>query len=226
MRSDVCLNQKFFEELVDAISPADIPAFLSNFKDMNVLYSCAIREVTTKLENLNQELTHSQHHNPIHQISHRIKHPESIAKKMQRKNLPLDYETAQQEIHDIAGIRVICPYIQDIYDVAAMLTKQDDITLLEQKDYIIAPKESGYRSLHLIITVPVFLSEKTHIVPVEVQIRTIAMDFWASLEHQLRYKTTVNIPEDIHKHLKEISENMYQNDLDMQQMYQTIYQLE
>ena len=220
------MNHKFFEELVDTISPADIPAFLSNFKDMNVLYSCAIREVTTKLENLNQELTHSQHHNPIHQISHRIKHPESIAKKMQRKNLPLSYDTAQQEIHDIAGIRVICPYIHDIYDVAAMLIKQDDITLLEQKDYINAPKESGYRSLHLIITVPVFLSEKTHIVPVEVQIRTIAMDFWASLEHQLRYKTTVNIPEDIRKHLKEISKNMYQNDLDMQQMYQTIYQLE
>lgn len=219
------MDQKFFEEIADTISPSDIPAFLGNFKDMTVLYSCAIREVTTKLENLNQELTHSQHHNPIHQISHRIKHPESIAKKMQRKNLPLSYDTAQQEIHDIAGIRVICPYIHDIYDVAAMLIKQDDITLLEQKDYINAPKESGYRSLHLIITVPVFLSEKTHIVPVEVQIRTIAMDFWASLEHQLRYKTCANIPSEIRQQLKEIAENMYQNDLAMQEMYHTIYKL-
>jgi len=189
------LDQKFFEEIADTISPSDIPAFLGNFKDMTVLYSCAIREVTTKLENLNQELTHSQHHNPIHQISHRIKHPESIAKKMQRKNLPLSYDTAQQEIHDIAGIRVICPYIHDIYDVAAMLIKQDDITLLEQKDYINAPKESGYRSLHLIITVPVFLSEKTHIVPVEVQIRTIAMDFWASLEHSYDIKPVPIFPQ-------------------------------
>lgn len=222
MQAMQATDKKFLEKMTIPDIPNDLPESLRNIKDILVVHACAIREVTTKLENLSYELNFSKNRNPIQYISHRIKSPESIIRKMQRRNLPLTYETALREITDIAGIRVVCPYIEDIYAIADMLTRQDDVTVLKTKDYITAPKESGYRSLHLIISVPVFLSNKKQLVNVEVQIRTIAMDFWASLEHQLRYKTPVEIPASIREKLKNSAEVIYNTDLEMQLIYKEI----
>jgi putative GTP pyrophosphokinase len=191
-------------------------------REMFTLYTCAIREVNTKLENLNQEFEFIKERNPIQNIDYRIKQPQSILDKMKRHQLELSEEVLWREISDIAGIRVICSYIGDIYTIAEMLIKQDDIHLLKKKDYIKNPKESGYRSLHLIIETPVFLSDRKHWVKVEVQIRTIAMDFWASLEHQLRYKTDVDISDEVRGKLKLNAERIYKTDLEMESIFKEI----
>jgi putative GTP pyrophosphokinase len=145
--------------------------------------------------------------------------------KMERNHLKPSVETVWNEVNDVAGIRVICSYIEDIYAIAEMLIKQDDVTLLKKKDYIKHPKESGYRSLHLIIETPVFLSDKKRLVKVEVQIRTIAMDFWASLEHQLRYKADVDVPDDIRQRLKNSAQSIYRTDLEMEEIFQEIREI-
>jgi putative GTP pyrophosphokinase len=181
--------------------------------------------VNTKLENLNQELEFTKERNPIQHIDHRIKNPRSIIEKIKRHQLELSVENVWNEISDVAGIRVVCSYIDDIYAIAEMLTRQDDIVLVRKKDYIKNPKESGYRSLHLIIETPVFLSEKKHYVKVEVQIRTIAMDFWASLEHQLRYKADVDIPDTIREKLRNSADQIYRTDLEMQDIYREIREI-
>lgn len=156
---------------------------------MQNLYKAAMKEVSTKLEVLDDEFNINYSHNPIHHLECRIKEIKSILKKMQRYSVPHTLESAQKHIQDIAGIRVICNFINDIYLVEKLLTKQSDITVIKRKDYIEQPKENGYRSLHLVVKVPVFLSDKTENVPVEIQLRTIAMDYWASLEHMLQYKS-------------------------------------
>ena len=147
-------------------------------------YSYAIKEVRTKLEILNEELAFKTKRNPIESIESRVKKPASIIEKLRRRHFPVSVESVFENLHDVAGVRVICSFIDDIYDVAEMFLSQDDITLIEKKDYIQNPKSNGYRSLHLIIEVPVFLSDRTLNMKVEVQIRTMAMDFWAALEHQ------------------------------------------
>lgn len=152
------------------------------------LYSSAIREISTKLENLNDEFKYTKDRNPIHQISSRIKSPKSIMAKLRLRGFEQSVESARKNLTDIAGVRVTCSYVSDIYKIAELLTSQSDIELIRRNDYIKNPKPNGYRSLHLIVTVPVFLSDRTEIVKVEVQVRTIAMDFWASLEHELTYK--------------------------------------
>lgn len=151
-------------------------------------YRAAIREVTTKFEILDEDARLRLSHNPIHTITSRLKSPSSILEKLQRKGLPLNNESIRANLYDVAGVRVVCNYIDDIETVAQALLCQDDVCLVERKDYVANPKPTGYRSLHLVITVPVFLNCERIEVPVEVQIRTIAMDFWATLEHQLRYK--------------------------------------
>lgn len=164
------------------------------YKELQMRYSCALKEIQTKFEVLNTEFKLVYNRNPIASISTRLKRAESIVGKLERKNLPVNLASIEENIHDIAGIRVICSYIDDIYLIADALLRQDDITLISRKDYIEHPKENGYRSLHLIVEVPVFLTNNKRSMKVEVQIRTIAMDFWASLEHQMKYKH--QIPEE------------------------------
>ena len=167
-----------------------------------MLYSCALKEIQTKFEILDTEFKLEYNRNPIASISTRLKRTESVMDKLERKGLPFNLTTVEENIHDMAGIRVICSYIDDIYLIADALLRQDDITLVQRKDYIENPKENGYRSLHLIVEVPVFLTNHKKQMKVEVQIRTIAMDFWASLEHQLRYKKDVEFTDEMAKELK------------------------
>lgn len=151
-------------------------------------YECAIMEIETKFRVLNHELSLEYDNNPIESIKTRVKSYDSILKKIRRKNIPLNLQAIEENLKDIAGVRVICFFPDDIYKLAESFLKQDDITLIERKDYIKNPKPSGYRSLHLIVQVPIFLQNEKKMVNVEVQFRTIAMDFWASLDHKMRYK--------------------------------------
>ena len=157
-------------------------------RTLMVYYRCAIMEIETKLKVLNQEFSLKHDRNPISNIKTRLKSYGSIKEKMERRGIVPSPKNIENSINDIAGVRVICTFLDDVYAVAEALLKQDDITLIERKDYIQNPKPNGYRSLHLIIEVPIFLQHEKHLVKVENQLRTIAMDFWASLEHEMRYK--------------------------------------
>jgi putative GTP pyrophosphokinase len=186
---------------------------------MQNLYNAAIREMSTKLEVLDEEFQVRYSHNPIHHIESRLKSPGSIMKKLSGKGHVFSIETSMEYITDIAGIRVICHYVDEAYTIADLLSKQNDITIIKKSDYIKTPKPNGYRSLHMVVSVPVSLSEKTEFVPVEIQLRTIAMDFWASLEHQLRYKAASEVKDDLQTQLKECAEEISAVDLKMQGIY-------
>ena len=176
------------------------------FQEAMMMYSCAIREVKTKLEVLNDELSIRNKRNPIEMIKSRVKKPESIIEKLSRRNLSLDINSMVENLYDIAGVRVICSFVDDIYDIATMLVRQDDVKVLAIKDYIKNPKPNGYRSYHMIIEIPVFFSDKKQSVRVEVQIRTIAMDFWASVEHKIKYKKEIDGADEIINELKECAD--------------------
>lgn len=193
------------------------------FQELMMMYNCAIREVRTKLEVLNDELSIHHKRNPIEFITSRIKRPLSIVEKLQRYGVPVTVESVEQNLNDVAGIRVICSFIDDIYAVADMLLRQDDVTLIKKKDYIKHPKENGYRSLHLIVEIPVFFSNQKKPLRVEVQIRTIAMDFWASVDHQLKYKQDVENPEAVSAELKECADIIAQTDARMLAIKEKIY---
>lgn len=195
------------------------------FIELEHLYDSAIREVKTKLEILDSEFRTKYAYNPIHHIEDRLKSPQSMFKKIQRLNLPFTAESVRENLLDIAGVRVICNYIEDIYQVADLLTAQDDVILIKRKDYIANPKANGYRSLHLVIETPVYLSEKKELVNVEVQIRTIAMDFWASLEHELKYKTDTEVSAELAEQLRLCAETIAQTDIQMQQIYRTLKEI-
>ena len=197
-------------------------AQLQEYQAMRQLYNGAIREITTKLENLDDEFSTRYAHNPIHHMESRLKSLKSIVGKLHRKGLPLTLASAQKELYDIAGVRVICNYIDDIYDLANMLCNQGDVAVLRRRDYIQEPKPNGYRSLHLTVRIPVFLSTGSVGVPVEIQIRTIAMDFWASLEHQLRYKAEHTVPPSLRAQLKACAEESAALDRKMQSIYERI----
>ena len=182
------------------------------YKELQMLYSCALKEIQTKFEILDTEFKLEYNRNPIASISTRLKRTESVMDKLERKGLPFNLTTVEENIHDMAGIRVICSYIDDIYLIADALLRQDDITLVQRKDYIENPKENGYRSLHLIVEVPVFLTNHKKQMKVEVQIRTIAMDFWASLEHQMKYKQAIPEEEAIIRELRECADVIRQTD--------------
>ena len=160
----------------------------AKFDQLMSLYSCAIMEIETKFNVLNAQFSAAQKYNPIDTIKTRLKNPGSIVEKLQRRDLPLTLESVVDNLNDIAGVRIICPFEEDIYALADMFLLQDDITLIERKDYIAKPKGNGYRSLHLIVETPIFTPEGKHLMRAEVQLRTIAMEFWANLEHRLRYK--------------------------------------
>ena len=186
-----------------------------DYKELRMMYACAIKEVQTKFEVLETEFKVRYQRNPISSIQTRLKSSSSIIEKMIRKGIPFSMENLEQQIQDLAGIRVICSYVDDIYALANALTSQDDITLLEEKDYIRNPKPNGYRSLHLIVSVPVFFSQQKRQIKVEVQIRTIAMDFWASLEHQMKYKREIPDQQHIVEQLKNCAEDIARVDREM-----------
>lgn len=190
----------------------------TEFRQMMMMYSCAIKEIKTKLQVLNDELSIKRQRNPIEFIKTRVKQPDSIASKLRRKGYPVTVQSVFENLSDVAGVRVICAFIDDIYKVADMLTAQDDIELIKRKDYIKNPKMYGYRSLHLIIEVPVFFSDHKEQIRVEVQIRTIAMDFWASLEHQLKYKKDIDDAESIMYELRACADVINRTDYHMQSL--------
>ncbi len=170
------------------------------------LYNSALKEVGTKLEILNDEFQHVHQYNPIEYIKSRIKSPESIVKKLKRYGFESTIDNMVNHVNDIAGIRIVCSFTSDIYRMAAMIGKQNDLTVVSVKDYIRHPKQSGYKSYHMLVTVPIFLSDRVVDTKVEIQIRTIAMDFWASLEHKIYYKFEGNAPDYISRDLQECAE--------------------
>lgn len=196
------------------------------FMQLMMQYKCALMEVETKLNVLNAEFALKNNRNPFESIKSRIKSPESILEKLLRKKIPISAEAIEKNMADIAGIRVICSFPDDIYATAKLLMEQDDIRVLKVKDYIENPKPNGYRSLHLILEVPIFLSEQKKWMKVEVQFRTIAMDFWASLEHKLKYKKNIPNPEQIFEELKECADASAELDLKMQKIRDQIEEMQ
>lgn len=205
-------------KISDLQSNEDFYKLAFQFQEIMMVYESAIKQLETKLEILNKEYKVTGRRNPIETVKSRIKSPDSIAKKLEKKGLPVNFKAMTENLQDIAGVRVICPYISDIYNVKDMLLKQPDIKLVEEKDYIATPKESGYRSLHIVVEIPVYLSQTEHQVKVEVQLRTIAMDFWASLEHELRYKTATKIPVSIRRELQRCAETIAMTDREMEEI--------
>ena len=210
---------------IDASQLPKVNDYLVNTKRLEQLfffYEAGMRQMTTKLQILDREFQHSNDRNPIENIKSRLKSQESILKKMEKRGLPMTIGSMVNNIFDIAGIRVICPFITDVYQIAQMLLSQSDVELIQMKDYIKDPKENGYRSLHLIVKIKVFLSNTTHHVPVEIQLRTIAMNFWASTEHQLRYKKEKDFTPEMLRRLKECADLMADADYQMQKLAEEI----
>lgn len=199
--------------------PPEWQAAIDEWLSMRFRFQSAMREVRTKLEILDDEFSMRHSRNPIHHMESRIKSPESIALKLRRRGLPPTPQAAMDNLQDIAGIRVVCAYLNDTYAIADLLSGQDDLRVLRVRDYIREPKANGYRSLHLIVEVPVFLSSGKEMLPVEVQIRTIAMDFWASLEHQLRYKETASVPDTLNQQLHDAADKIAALDGEMQHIH-------
>ena len=198
------------------------PELINDFQpfiSMMMYYECALMEIETKLKVLNNEFALRHNRNPFESIKCRIKKPASIVEKMKKKGLDVTIDNIENNLSDIAGIRVICSFPEDIYAVSELLTKQDDITVIQTKDYIRNPKPNGYRSLHLIVEIPIFLSNEKKPVKVEVQFRTIAMDFWASLDHKLKYKRdNLRHPELIAQELKKCADTANAMDYKMQEI--------
>lgn len=178
---------------------------IDSWKEVTLIYNSALKQISTKLEILNDEFQHVHRYNPIEHIKSRIKTPESIVKKLKKHGYESTIGNMVQYVNDIAGIRVICSFTSDIYQIADMISNQSDINVISVKDYIVNPKPSGYKSYHMLVTVPVYLSDRIEQTKVEIQIRTVAMDFWASLEHKIHYKFEGNAPDRIKEQLVECS---------------------
>ncbi len=218
------MKNYYLEELLISQLPKDdvknwLREFSSSFKELIAYYRCAMMEVATKFNVLSEELSLEYDRNPIETVKTRIKSIESITDKLIRKNLDLSVENIEKYINDVAGIRVICSFPVDIYAISNALLKQDDVRLIEVKDYIKNPKSNGYRSLHLIIEVPIFLHDEKRYMKVEVQFRTISMDWWASLEHKIRYKKDVKNQDIIENELLKCAEMAASLDKKMQDIY-------
>lgn len=193
--------------------------------EMEHLYNAAISQLTSKFEILNDEFRVKYERSPIHHIGSRLKSTSSIVKKLIQRGKDVSLESAKKNINDIAGVRVVCHYIDDVYAVADMLLRQSDVNLISRQDYISRPNYNGYRSLHLDVEIPVYLSDKTEFVAVEVQIRTVGMDFWASLEHDLRYKSDKQIPDGIISEMLTCSADIAEIDRKMQEIYKKIQKI-
>lgn len=189
---EVLFNDKVFEWTEPRVQ---------KFNKLMAYYRCAMMEIETKLNVLNEEFSLQYDRNPISGVKTRLKSVRSMANKLKKDNVPFTLLSLEENLNDVAGVRVICSFESDVYMLADALLKQDDIKLIRKKDYIANPKPNGYRSLHLIVEVPIFLSDEKRMMKVEIQLRTIAMDFWASLEHQLRYKKSREFTEEMGKEL-------------------------
>jgi len=217
---------------VPLLTPEDEVLFDEEYKDLNsdysqvqYLYSAAIQFMNVRLETLANEFRISHRNNPIHHIESRVKSARSIMRKLRKQGIPVSMTNAKKNLHDLAGVRVVCCYTKDIFTIADLIKSQDDIQLIAEKDYIKTPKENGYRSLHLVVDVPVYLSGAKLFIPVEVQIRTVAMDFWASLEHNLRYKAQEEVPASIVEELKKCADVITETDFRMEQIAHAVNQL-
>ena len=210
------ISQEQVEELAKSISRT--PGFIR----LMTYYRCAIMEIQTKLNVMNAELSLQYDRNPFESIESRLKNPESIVEKMLRKGIPITVEDMEQEMTDIAGIRVICSFQEDLYSLAELLAEQDDVLLLSRKDYIKNPKANGYRSLHLLLDIPIFLYQGKRHMKVEVQFRTIAMDFWASVDHKLKYKKTIRDSDKVVEKLKICADTLAKMDAEMEEIRKTI----
>ncbi|MDD6326876.1 MAG: GTP pyrophosphokinase family protein [Lachnospiraceae bacterium] len=207
------------EVLVNSENPEQALKDMQPFIDLMMNYECALMEIETKLKILNTEFALRHNRNPFESIKCRLKQPISIVRKMQKKGLDITIDNIENTLTDIAGIRVICSFPEDIYTLSDLLSKQDDIEVVTVKDYIRNPKKNGYRSLHLIVSVPIFLSDEKKEMKVEVQFRTIAMDFWASLDHKLKYKKdNLKHPEIIAQELKKCADTITSVDYKMQEI--------
>lgn len=221
--NDIYMEKTFLEETEQTGEIPGLPFSLAEqivdqmieYKKLRMMYSCALKEVRTKFDVLNTEFSVRYQRNPINFITMRVKSTNSIVEKMRRQNCEFTMKNLEDRIRDIAGLRVICSYVDDIYRLAQALTEQDDIYLIEEKDYIAHPKPNGYRSLHLIVSVPVFFTDQKKDMKVEVQIRTIAMDFWATLEHEIKYKKDVPNQMEIIEQLKTCADTIAATDLTM-----------
>ena len=199
---------------------------IDSWKEVTLIYNSALKQISTKLEILNDEFQHVHRYNPIEHIKSRIKTPESIVKKLKRHGYESTIGNMVRYVNDIAGIRVICSFTSDIYQIAEMISNQSDINVISVKDYFVNPKPSGYKSYHMLVTVPVYLSDRIERTKVEIQIRTVAMDFWASLEHKIHYKFEGNAPEHIKEQLVECSRIVSNLDARMLSLNEEIQQLE
>lgn len=200
---------------------------IDNWKEVMLIYSSALKQISTKLEILNDEFQHVHRYNPIEHIKSRVKTPESIVKKLKKHGYESTIQNMIEYVNDIAGIRVICSFTSDIYQIAEMIRNQSDIKVISIKDYIVNPKKSGYKSYHMLVTIPVYLSDRIVDTKVEIQIRTVAMDFWASLEHKINYKFEGNAPEHIRNELVECARMVSELDermLSLNEEIQTIHQ--
>ena len=216
MSSELTVTSEKVEELAKTISRSD------DFVRLMTYYRCAIMEIQTKLNVLNAEFSLQYDRNPFESIESRLKKPESIVEKMIRRNIPLTVDDMEQEMTDIAGIRVICSFQEDLYSLAELLVEQDDVLLISRKDHIKNPKPNGYRSLHLLIDIPIFLSQGKRHMRVEVQFRTIAMDFWASVDHKLKYKKALRDPKLVVDKLKVCADTLAKMDAEMEEIRRTI----
>ena len=220
MNININPNSELHQSIVNVPDMVQVPEMwvdqARQFQQAMMRYTCAIREVKTKLEVLNDELSVKNQRNPIEMIKSRVKKPKSIVEKLQRRGFEISLESMEKNLDDVAGIRIICSFLDDIYEVADMLIRQDDVKVIAVKDYIQNPKPNGYRTYHMIIEIPVFFSDSKKPIRVEVQIRTIAMDFWASLDHQLKYKKSfIDDNGEISEELKQCAEVIAGTDVKM-----------
>ena len=198
---------------------------VDQWKSVMFLYDSALNDLTTKIEILNNEFVHIYNYNPIEHIKSRLKTPDSIVKKLKRYGFEVTIDNMVEKLSDIAGIRIICSFTSDIYQIAEMITKQSDVTVLYVKDYIKNPKPNGYKSYHMVVTIPIYLTDGPVDTKVEIQIRTIAMDFWASLEHKIYYKFEGNAPAYLQQELKACADVVNMLDVKMFSLNQAILEL-
>ncbi|MFC7533556.1 GTP pyrophosphokinase family protein [Actinoplanes sp. GCM10030250] len=204
-------------------NPEIIHEIMADLNQFMMVYKFGLAEINTKITILAEELTHRGRGNPIEHVSPRLKTPASLTAKARRLDIPLTFDDLRARIRDIAGIRIVCSFVSDVYTVAEMLTRQPDVNLVTTKDYIAKPKPNGYRSLHLIVEIPVFMSDRVVAVPVEVQLRTVAMDFWASLEHKIYYKHDPEVSDALRNELAAAAEDAARLDQRMERLHREIH---
>jgi putative GTP pyrophosphokinase len=214
--------EQFFSMLEESNGELDWSDKIKEFQKLMAYYKCAMMEIETKFNVLNQQFSLMHDRNPISSIKCRIKSPDSIINKLKLRNFPRSLESIENNINDVAGVRVVCSFVRDVYMLADALLSQDDISVIEIKDYIKNPKKNGYRSLHVIVAVPIFLVNEKRLMNVEIQLRTIAMDSWASLEHQLKYKKDMIFTDDMEKELQNCASFSFEFDKKMDELREKV----